>query len=193
MKALEYIPSELQLQKAYDLIQSTPQEVSVQNLATWSQWARFDPRLAEIWITHLAKHWKMISPILFNESLVLLPWPTAAGPLLEHIHFFTEMSSSERALFRKWARCAMSGIFPKNHEQYFIGLRSFASSLIQKDALYTLKLYEQWGYYGRDILEALGRVVGIRQAEKDLKSHPRLKAFGNTKNRIYRKISRPKH
>lgn len=150
MKGLGAIPSFRELGEAYQVLQIEPERAGLPELAFWSQWSRFDPRLGEQWISHLSRYWKEISPLAFREALLAQPWPAAAGVLLEQAALIGK--TSDKRLFRTWKNCVMSGIEPAPHEQFFIGLRAFAGEEMRQDCLQTLKPYRRWGYFGREIL-----------------------------------------
>jgi hypothetical protein len=46
MKGLMYIPTLNDLQKAYQKVQINPRKISTDEWVLWSQWSRFDARLA---------------------------------------------------------------------------------------------------------------------------------------------------
>jgi len=81
MKGLEKIPSHKALQKAYEKIYLN-EGIQVSQIAKWSQWVRFDPRLGEILINYIEKNWKEINPVSLNKVLLKSPWPAAFGVLL---------------------------------------------------------------------------------------------------------------
>lgn len=122
------------------------------DLALWSQWSRFDPRLAELWVKWISQHWNDTAPARLNESLRAQPWPAAAGVLLEETLFTGQICRKERKFFRAWMGFAMVGIPPANGEAFFIGQRGFARNLTRLDATRAEKSYRRWGYVGRERL-----------------------------------------
>lgn len=149
MKGLLKIPSSQELEKAYTNLQSKL-KINEETFGLYSQWARFDPRLAEILIGTLAKHWKNISPLLLHENLVKQPWPSSMGVILDFCQVV--VSKSERKLFEKWKDLVLLEIPKENFGQYFIGLRAFGGHEMKKDSLLSLYPYLNWGYLGRDVL-----------------------------------------
>lgn len=184
MKGLSSVPSLRDLERAYRKLQSDLESISIAEWALWSQWSRFDPRLAEQWISGLSKQWRDVSPLLLNESLRSHPWPAAAGVLLEQAWVYWDGSQEEKTLFRAWSRCVMSGVEAAPNELFFIGLRAFAGEAARRDAIESLKPYRKWGYYGRELLvnKALARKkrtlaspgVRRRKLEELLKSRSRI-------------------
>lgn len=153
MKGLVFIPSVSDLTKSYEKLQGKPDSITVNELALWSQWARFDPRLGEQWIAHILKHWRTLSPIALNVELQeRQPWPAAAAVLLEQARVFGHFPPKILLLFRRWCSCALTNIKRAQNEQFFIGLRSFGGKLMLKDAEMTAKPYQKWGFLGCDIL-----------------------------------------
>jgi hypothetical protein len=153
MKGLHAIPSETELMLAYARLQgdeSVP--IAPAELALWSQWSRFDPRLAEQCVESIGRAWKRIPPVELHELLVRQPWPAAFGVWVEHITVFKPVPLADRALFQTWADCVMAGIQPAEYEQFFIGLRALGGPAMRADATLALEPYLRWGYLGREIL-----------------------------------------
>jgi hypothetical protein len=143
------IPGRLELEKAYSMllhrVPATPNET---DLALFAQWSRFDPRLAEIWVSFLVREWERFHPLELRGALLSQPWPAAAAVLLE----FTAKRVRNRTLFPFWHRMVTES-FPKgNWEQFFIGLRKIAGKAMQDDARFAFSEYRKWGYLGREIL-----------------------------------------
>ncbi len=226
MKGLEQIPTEEQLSRVYHQLQSLKVAATSEEIALWTQWARFDPRLAEQLVQHFSLYWREISPVMLNDSVLKQPWPAIVGVLLDQASVFGGLPTVELKLFRSWSACVMSGVDPALNEQFFMGLRSFAGKAMLDDAQGAIKSYRRWGFLGREYLankavqklskqprtlvpasvrrakldelirlcprftardyrESLGGGVSLRQAELDLRAHPRLRAVGKTRARVY--------
>ena len=150
VKGLDRVPQNEDLMNAYNRLQST-NDISAEAIGLWSQWSRFDPRLAELLLTYLKKNWQKISPVELNYFLKLQAWPTAIGVLCEHLKNNFEKDSNY-SLYLKWMSCVMDQIAPAPFEQFFIGQRSFAGIEMRKDAQLAISFYRRWGYLGRDLL-----------------------------------------
>lgn len=152
MTGLEAIPGQRDLLGTYERIQAGI-PLSVPELALWSQWARFDPRLGEQWIGVVLRDWRGISAIDLNRELLSQPWPAAVGVLLEQALAFGPWPAPERRLFRDWSRLVMSGVAAVDGAgQFFIGLRAFGGQAMRRDAENALKPYLRWGYLGKEVL-----------------------------------------
>lgn len=156
MKGLHKIPDEGALEQAYRHLQAG-EPLSVSDYVIYSQWARFDPRLAEQLVAALAHDWKKTPPVLLNEELKRQPWSAAFGVLLEFVALKAKSLSLRTGfpsprLFSRWRDCAMSGIAPAPNEAFFIGTRAFGGALAFEDAAAATKPYRKWGYFGRDSL-----------------------------------------
>jgi len=149
------IPGMSELEEAYSrLLHRHSDSVSPEDLGVFSQWSRFDPRLAETWISYLAREWHGLNPIELRNSLLKRRWPAAAAVLLEFAEKIVAANpaASDPALFRFWRRTVTEG-FPKgNWEQFFIGLRRLGGQSMQDDARFAFSEYRKWGYLGREIL-----------------------------------------
>ena len=153
MKGLTYIPSEFQFVTAYSALQAARKALTINDLALYSQWTRFDPRLGEQLVTHFAKYWLRINPMALHQELGQMPWPQAMGVILEHVEEFTDFSEEKiRKAFGDWYRCAMTGFEPAHDEQFFNGLRSLGGREMLDDAKFSLSLYRRWGYLSRELL-----------------------------------------
>jgi hypothetical protein len=146
---LKRIPAEKDLEKAYAELRG---ELAEGRLALYAQWARFDPRLAEIWVRTTLSRWKLVHPIVMHEALAGEPWPSAAGPLLEFVGRAVRATPEEAKLFKSWKEMVMQGFAPASWEQYFIGQRRIAGQAMIDDARFSLNEYRRWGYLSREIL-----------------------------------------
>lgn len=167
MKGLVKPPGHRELLEAYERIQAGAGDPpSLVELGLWTQWARFDPRLAEQWIGLVQRAWRQIPVLDFNRELRAQPWPAAAGVLLDQAGAFRPRGTHaiERQLFRDWRRLAMSGIPPAEGGQFFIGLRSFAGNAMRLDAEDSLRSYRRWGFLGREILRTKAAAPGSATA-----------------------------
>ena len=153
MKGLIEIPNDEDLARAYRVFQTAaPREnttVAPDQLALWAQWVRFDPRLGEQWIAYVARQWKQIEALRFNEQNRDQPWPAVVGVLLDQ----AALLQHERPLFRRWAALVLAGISAeRSPQQFFIGLRAFAGREMRKDVALSHPLYLKWGYFARDLM-----------------------------------------
>ncbi|MGK5089170.1 hypothetical protein WDW86_16590 [Bdellovibrionota bacterium FG-2] len=179
MKGLVQIPSIEDLGVAYEKLQSRPFDISTGELVLWSQWSRFDPRLAEQLITYFAKNWRFLLPADLNAKLREQPWAAALGVLLFQLQELGNFEKSERTLFSKWADCVMTHVACASGEQFFIGLRSFGGKLMREDAQGSLMFYSKWGYLGREVLinKAQQRVAATNSKKTWMPPRARLAAL----------------
>ena len=226
MRGLAAIPGMDDLRGAYEQLQSTRTPIAPALLIRWTQWSRFDPRLAEQLVGHFVHHWKDLSLRSLREHLASAAWPAALGVLLSHGRFHPDLPRGERGAFSAWIGAVMSGFSRGDGGAFFVGTRAFGGRLLRLDAEQSIKPYLDWGYLGRDLLvnkpllvrrtthtretrrqvledfieqcrkdgrafttseyrEALGGGVSPRQAEMDLRGHPRLRALGRTRARVF--------
>lgn len=152
MMGLESIPTLKNLSRAYQKLQSAPQKVLSKEWVLWSQWARFDARLAEQLVLGMFNHWKKISAIELNARLRESPWPAAFGVILDHAILGFAKGDSNQKIFKAWAALVMSGIVKANFEQFFIGTTGFGSLGMRQRSSSPTKPYLVWGYLGNDFL-----------------------------------------
>jgi hypothetical protein len=160
MRGLAKLPTESELAQAYQELlglralseagasDRVPEEAQ---WALWSQWARLDPRFAELLTQRLAKDWAEIHPLKLNQELKRQPWPAVFGVLIEQASEFL-VAKPRRSVFRSWAQCVMNEIDPAPGELFFVGLRKLAGKEMRLDATLALTLYRKWGYLGRELL-----------------------------------------
>lgn len=152
MRGLAFIPSLTQLESAYQKIQSDIENISLDEWALWSQWSRFDARLAEQLVATLAQCWKKISPLDLNEKILQQPWPAAFGVLLSHVEERLSKEKIEQERFRLWFKTVMIGVHPATFEQFYIGTMTLGSKRMNKEPLRSTILYSKWGYLGSEYL-----------------------------------------
>lgn len=212
------LPSQKNLESVYQkLLHLKPNAPTVTELARYSQWARMDPRLGEIWVGYVRKHWKTINPSDLRMALCKEDWPSAAAVLLE----FVGKQTDSKAL-PYWCKIVTEGFRPAGASQFFVGLRRLGGEAMLEDALHSTNEYRKWGYLARENLlrtpansqaaksqrdaillallakhsriktsqywEAIGKCVSKRQAERDLKAHPQLRAHGKTKGKLFSRV-----
>lgn len=209
---LGHIPNEKDLETAYgELLQSS---VPTELFALYTQWSRFDPRLAQRWIDHLCHHWEVIYPVELRKKILRQPWPAAAAVLLE----FSRKKMKD-SVFNDWADVITTRMPTAADEQFFIGLRAVGGEAMIEDAQFSAAEYTRWGYLARENLlgkdrgtsysvdvrqrilkklaqergrirvrdywEAIDQSVSLRQAERDLADTVWLKGKARTKGRYY--------
>jgi len=152
MHGLEALPQIADLKNAYEKLQfHIPTPPTEKELALYSQWARFDARLGEIWIDHLANDWKKLNPISLNEELLRLPWPAAAGVLLEFVsNKIRDRSVRDHLL--TWMHSVLYGIKPAPFQMFYISGRKPGSPSMLEDSELPLQEYRRWGFLARDSL-----------------------------------------
>ncbi|MFM8315494.1 MAG: hypothetical protein ACKOA8_14515 [Deltaproteobacteria bacterium] len=150
---LLHIPGETELAHAYEQLQFNAVIPSLDELIRYAQWTRFDPRLAEIWIQFLVRHFEQINPLKLRRKALKSIWPSTLGVLCEFSkNAIQRVRPKEFGLFVKWAELVTFQIPKAKNELYFIGLRNPKSDELAKDAQYSTSEYEQWGYFSRENL-----------------------------------------
>lgn len=150
MKGLLFLPSQKDLEKAYEGLQ---QPVPAQDLTLFTQWSRFDPRLGEILVSHFARFWREYNPLEISKLNQLQPWPAALGVLLEFCERSLKISQvKDMKSFCLWKDLILEEVSLAPEEQYFIGLRKLAGKLMFQDVRGSLQEYRKWGFLGREVL-----------------------------------------
>lgn len=152
MEGLKVLPAASDLQQAYSILQNSRAVAPSDELVLMSQWARFDPRLAEQLVDHFRLYWSEINPLQLNLLNQKAAWPAALGVLLDQVRTYVDFKPEEKHRYTRWAKCVMVSVRPAAGELFFIGQRSFAGKLMRQDSELSLRSYVKWGYLGRDIL-----------------------------------------
>lgn len=148
MNGLIHIPNKKDLEKSYFQLQHK-KIVSESDIVLFSQWSRFDARLAEVVVHFLSMHWMLLHPIKIHLELKKQPWPATFGVLCE----FSEKSiTSARKLWKCWKKTVLNEIKPADSEQFFIGLQRLGSPTMLQNAEMPINEYSKWGYLSREIL-----------------------------------------
>ncbi|MEK6706495.1 MAG: hypothetical protein AABZ06_11985 [Bdellovibrionota bacterium] len=163
MKGLSEIPTIADLESAYRRIQIN--DIGCAEIALWSQWVRFDPRLGEQLVSCVCINWPAIDAVLLNEEIKKQPWPACLGIIMEQAFAYGAFEFLKRDMFKNWICSVMSGVAsasPIANEQFFIGLRALGGKAMFEDATRSLEVYRRWGYLGREIMvnKAAYRVKG---------------------------------
>ena len=143
------VPTEAQLLSAYRALQSG-RAVSVHDWILFSQWTRFDPRLAEVWILAFDRDWKTLSPVLFRDENRKASSPAVLGVLLDQYHQFL-CPKTEVTSLGYWMKIALEGAPKANNESFLIGVQGFANQRVFDDADRPVRSFKHWGFFGREI------------------------------------------
>ncbi len=148
MKGLKYIPQKKLLEEAYQILLHS-NNANEQDLALYSQWARFDARLAEILVKYIYENWTQINSVTLNIEIRKQPWPAAIAVLLE---FVTHKVVQNKSLWNCWKKTAVNQIQKAEFEQFFIGWTKIAGQTMLENAQTPMREYLKWGYLSREIL-----------------------------------------
>lgn len=157
---LATIPGATDLERAYRLLfvrssrgTGRARQPTCAELALFSQWARFDPRLAEILVQYVIVTWRRIHPVELHQALHTQPWPGACAVLLEFAERGVGAAGGcDSAVFRHWKAAVTAHVALANWEQFFIGQRRIGGEAMQGDARFAFEEYRRWGYLAREIL-----------------------------------------
>lgn len=223
MRGPEIIPSINERASIYDQILWSPQTVTIEQFILWSQWVRFDPRLGEILISFMVKHYESYNPLKIWKSLQQSCWPQTFLVLTEFAkNKISQENKKNLNQFMAWKKTIEHHFNKIAFQNFYIGLDSLNPEKLIDKINHSLKPYLKWGFWGVDdlnnlhnlqklslvqkkrrvfVLEkllhthkeisvkdyrlALNNNIHIRQAERDLKTFPKIKTKGFTRNRVY--------
>ena len=143
------IPTPSELAQCLNLLrkEETP---SAEDWARIAQWTRFDPRLAEEWLTTLGRHWKILSPVLIREANLKQHTPAVMGLLLEQFRIFL-CPKRDRALFKLWSAVVLHRTPKAQGEGFLIGVLPFAGNAVREGAEKPAVYYKKWGFLGQEV------------------------------------------
>lgn len=153
MKGLEALPSMTDLLDAYNRLQSADELLPADQLALYSQWSRLDPRLAQIMVEHLARHWRQIRSGELWDELQKQPWPRAILVLLR----FAELAvpKSEEKKLRHIIQALDEDLPAIPPQLFFIFLQGPNRMVVDEEVRYRTLPYRLSGFIGSQSL--LGR------------------------------------
>lgn len=148
------VPTLKLLENAYTkLMHFKPHPPTIDDIALYTQWSRFDPRLSELLVIHFAKHWRKINPIFFRQSILHYPWASVIGVFFLFVRQMVKQENSpDLDLYDGWSKLITTGFKRASGEQFFMGLRKIADEQMLHDVQFSIKPYISWGYYSRENL-----------------------------------------
>jgi len=146
MKGLESVPNISNLRVAYDHLQSAKMLLNPPQIALYSQWARLDPRLAEILVGHFTVFWQEIAVGSLIQALTQQPWPRSIAVLLRFA--VLGLATADREVARHLIS-AVETAFPAPPPQlYFVPLQVPNSVILREEVDFRIDPYFQSGYIG---------------------------------------------
>lgn len=150
MKGLAKIPSLQERAQALEMLQFRPNNISLELVAIWTQWARFDARLAEVLVGYFSSHWEAIHAVPLNREVLLQPWPNVLGVLLDAASY--AVLSEQRKRFHLWRALCLAEIAPGSWQLFFIGLYQPSSKGSDREILECTKVFFRWGFFSKESL-----------------------------------------
>lgn len=166
MKGLLAIPKTSDLQIAYAELEShtnrpsdRAREISVERVALLSQWARLDPRLAEILTGYLCTNWAGLNVLKLLQELSAQPWPRAILVPLRFVEaVFVDSTEIPRAVLRGLINTIEEAFPEKSNDLFFIPLQRMNRVLLDQALDFQSLPYRRSGYIGAASLLAKGRM-----------------------------------
>lgn len=152
MKGLSKLLPPDKAPEIYWRLQRKPDRISPKEFVHWTQYSRYDARLAEQLAEHIRDYWYRYDPVVINSLAQKEAWPGAVGFLIEHTLEQCSKSIGVRTQFQKWAATAQRGLPSFTWGLFFIGAWPIASAAMNAQVSQSLSSYKKWGFYGKDIL-----------------------------------------
>jgi hypothetical protein len=148
------VPDSKEIEKSYAqliLCRQGKKDLTLKEWVKLSRMVRFDPRIGELWILAMQKQWKQIAPTLLNEVNLATDSAAILCVLLEQVEALLT-TKVELKQYRLWKLLATFSTPLGASEQFFIGVRGFATDQIRTESEKSLKAYRKWGYLGSEML-----------------------------------------
>lgn len=157
------VPSRKELERAFERLQWNG-EPNPSEIVRWAHWARLDARLAELLISHLAKHFRRLNPFALSEENHLSPQPQALAVLLEFakIEAAASLSGPNQKSFRRWCRVITQDLEVASPQSFFVDDGRPNPARARGESETSLKPYRRWGFFGREDL--LAKKAGCQAA-----------------------------
>jgi hypothetical protein len=155
VKGLPNLPSRKDLLQAYNEIQERRSPLPLKDLALYSQWARLDPRLAEILVEHLALCWSKIPVGEFIDTLLEQPWPRAALVLFRFAELI--VPTKKRRILKGFISAIEDSLEPSPPQLFFIHLQRPNSTVQKNEVEFRTSPYSLSGFIGSQSLLSRSR------------------------------------
>lgn len=147
MKLRILIPKAADLLEAYQKLQNPQYTVTEEEVVSWAQWSRWDPRLMEQVISDLHRNWARLNPILLKKLNDRQAWPQSLAVVLEHVSVLLNSR-----IFDQWKQLILCDVQPVPYQKYFIGLEPPASPRSLRSARQPLLVFEKWGFLEQEFI-----------------------------------------
>jgi hypothetical protein len=127
--------------------------IDASTLALYTQWARLDPRFAEILVDYVGSTWANLRVGEFINALIQLPWPRAAVVILD----FAALARDDEHL-RSLSSGLLRGLPPMEGTQlFFVPLRWPNAVVLRNELLFNVDPYRRSGFIGSQSLLSRAR------------------------------------
>ena len=149
-------PSRADLEQGYEELQWQA-HLSPERVALLARWSRFDARLAELVVSHLAKNFQVQNPFALREVSVRLPMHESLLLLSEFAGIKVQrMDGKEPAReFNAWEATLMHDARPGPWQMFFVNSGTLRPEVDRAKISRSLKPYLKWGYFGVDDLASI--------------------------------------
>lgn len=122
-----------------------------------AQMSRFDPRLAEMLVRHLARNFEELNPWIIRGVNLKSEWPQSLCVLVDIAELLVLSSKQD---WKLWKTCIQFEIPKASFQAFYVGLIAIDPRKSQEQMRRNLKLYSAWGFYNHElpITEKLGRI-----------------------------------
>ncbi len=154
MKGLAALPKVTELKQAYRELEGR-ELLPEARVALLAQWARLDPRLAELLTGYLLRRWTDLRVLRLLQALAKQPWPRAILVPLRFVELTVDGAMAQAAL-RGVIDAIDSAFSFKTNEMYFIPLQRMNRVILAETLSFQTAPYLRSGYTGSASLLAKG-------------------------------------
>lgn len=144
-------PSRGDLESAYSrLLWRDDEEPTAEELVLWSQWARIDPRLAEILVACLLRRFRALSALSLWEENRKSAMPAALAALVDFARLDAKrvLPPPERIAFAAWAKTVLWRVPSAPPQLFFLRQGKPRPERDIKEIGQSLRVFRRWGFFG---------------------------------------------
>ncbi len=156
MKGLRTLPLTSDLLRAYRELEGSV-VIAEDRLALLSQWARLEPRLAELLTGYLQRRWAQLNVMGLVKALEQQPWPRAILVPLRFVEL-SVVDKVERAVLRGYIDSIERTFSEKSNDLFFIPLQRMNRVVLAEAIDFQGMPYVRSGFVGSVSLLAKGRI-----------------------------------
>lgn len=159
MKTVE-LPTREQLISAYEILQFSHDQLTLDQIVLWSRWSRLDARLGELMALTLASRLESIDAIQLWQKNLQVDQPQSLAVITEFSRLSIELANRDESrnklrLFNSWCAALVHKIAKADPQMYFVIEGLPKPKKMCDDVQASLRYFSRWGYFSTEPLVRL--------------------------------------